>query len=86
MVLRGRSTTLCGRPRRAGYALDAGTPGDYRLAGFFREVRTAHEKIAERAEGMLGSGDDRLSLVGIPSSRTLAEGDPGDVSSGQEVA
>ena len=48
---------------RAGYALDAGTAGDDRLAGFFREVRTAHEKIAERARGMVGSGDDRLSVV-----------------------
>ncbi len=70
----------------AGYALDAGAAGDDWLAGFFREVRTAHEKIAGRAEGMLGSGDDRLSVVGIPSSRTPAEGDPGDVSPSQEDA
>jgi hypothetical protein len=66
----------------AGYALDAEAIGDDRLASFFREVRTTHERIAERAEGMLGGGDDRLPLVGIPSDRTPAEGDPGDVSPG----
>jgi hypothetical protein len=70
----------------AGYALDAGAAGDDRLAGSFWEVWTAHEKIAEHALGLLGSGDDRLPLVGIPSSRPPAEGDPRDVSPGQEDA
>jgi hypothetical protein len=70
----------------AGYALDAEAVGDDRLAGFFREVSTTHERIAGRAEGMLGGGDDRLPLVGIPSGRTPAEGDPGDVAPGQDDA
>ncbi len=43
----------------AGYALDAEAVGDERLAGFFREVQVAHERIVERAESMLSGGDDR---------------------------
>ncbi len=70
----------------AGYALDAEAAGDDRLAGFIREVCTTHERIAERAEDMLGGGDDRLPLVGVPSSKTPAEGGPGDVSSDQDDA
>lgn len=70
----------------AGYALDAEAVGDDRLAGFFREVQEAHERSAERAEDMLGSGDHRLPLVGMPSSKVPAEGDPGDVAAGQEDA
>ena len=69
-----------------GYALDAEAVGDERLAGFFREVQAAHERIAERAEDMLSDGDDRLPLVGVPSSKAPAEGDPGDVAAGQEDA
>jgi hypothetical protein len=70
----------------AGYALDAEAVGDERLAGFFREVQAAHERIAERAEDMLSDGGDRLPLVGVPSSKAPAEGDPGDVAAGQEDA
>ena len=70
----------------AGYALDAEAVGDERLAGFFREVQAAHERIAERAEDMLSDGVDRLPLVGVPSSKAPAEGDAGDVSPGQEDA
>jgi hypothetical protein len=70
----------------AGYALDAEAVGDERLAGFFREVQAAHERIAERAEDMLGGGGDRLPLVGIQSSKVPVEGDPGDVAPGQEDA
>ena len=44
------------------------------LASFFPEVRTTHERIAERAEGMLGGRDDRLPLVGIPSGRPRSKG------------
>ena len=76
-----RETEAC-----AGYALDAEAVGDERLAGFFREVQEAHERIAERAEDMLGGGDYRLPLVGIPSSKVPAEGDSGDVVPGQEDA
>jgi hypothetical protein len=68
----------------AGYALDAEAAGDARLAGFFREVCATHERIAGRTEGILGGGDDRLPLVGITSGGTPAEGDPGDVSPGQD--
>ena len=67
----------------AGYALDAEAVGDERLAGFFREVQAAHERIAERAEDMLSGGGDRLPLVGVPSSKAPAEGDPGDVAPDQ---
>jgi hypothetical protein len=70
----------------AGYALDAEAVGDERLAGFFREVQAAHERIPERAENMLSGGDDRLPLVGVPSSKVPAEGEPGDVAPGQEDA
>ena len=70
----------------AGYALDAEAVGDERLAGFFREVQVAHVRIVERAESMLSGGDDRLPLVGVPSSKVPAEGDPGDVALGQEDA
>ena len=64
-----RETEAC-----VGYALHAEAIGDARPATFFREVRTTHERIAERAEGMLGGGDDRLPLVGIPSGRTRPKG------------
>ena len=70
----------------AGYALDAEAVGDERLAGFFREVQAAHERIVERAESLLGGGGDRLPLVGIQSRKVPAEGDPGDVAPGQEDA
>jgi len=70
----------------AEYALDAEAAGDKRLAGFFREVLAAHERIAERAEDMLSGGDDRLPLMGIASSKAPAEGDPGDIAPGQEDA
>jgi hypothetical protein len=70
----------------AGYALDAEAVGEERLAGFFREVQVAHERIVERAESMLSDGDDRLPLVGVPSSKVPAEGNPGDVAPGQEDA
>ena len=70
----------------AGYALDAEAVGDERLAGFFREVQAAHERIAERAKGMLSGGDDRLPLMSIPSSKAPAEGDPGDIAQGREDA
>jgi hypothetical protein len=70
----------------AGYALDAEAVGDERLAGFFREVQAAHERIAERAEDMLSGGGERLPLVSIQSSKVPAEGDPGDVAPGQEDA
>jgi hypothetical protein len=70
----------------AGYALDAEAVGDERLAGFFREVQAAHERIAERAEDMVSGGRDRLPLVGIQSSKVPVEGDPGDVAPGQEDA
>jgi hypothetical protein len=70
----------------AGYAFDAEAVGDERLAGFFREVQAAHEGIAERADDMLGAGEDSLPLVGIQPGKVPAEGDPGDVAPGQEGA
>src|SRR5215212_6020670 len=50
------------------YVLDAKAAGDERLAGFFREARTAHRRLAERAKGLLGIGSvtpqaDRASPV-----------------------
>lgn len=69
----------------AGYALDAEAVGDEGLAGFFREVQKTHEEIAERATAMIDGGEEKLPLAGTQARRgTPAEGDPGDVSPGQE--
>ena len=55
-------------------------------ASLFREVLAAHERIAERAKGMLSGGDDRLPLMSILSSKVPGEGDLGDIAPGQDDA
>jgi|SRR5215216_3749394 len=69
----------------AGYALDAEAAGNENLASFFREVQRTHAKIAEQAEGMLAVRYDEPRPVDIRSNAIPAEGDPGDVSSGQDI-
>lgn len=68
----------------AGYALDAEATGNERLAGFFREVQGTHARIARRAKGVLVVPDDEHHPAGVRSSSIPAEGDPGDVSPGQD--
>lgn len=68
-----------------GYAAGAKEAGHELLAGFFEDVRETHIKIARRAEEML----DRLhGDVVRPGSIRVgdgpSEGDPGDVSPGQD--
>lgn len=67
----------------AGHASDAEAAGNGRLAGFFRDVQKTYASVAERAEEML-DGERRLP-AGVRPGRVPAEGDPGDVSLGQEV-
>jgi hypothetical protein len=69
----------------AGYALEAEANGNNRLAVFFREVQMTHARVAERAEGMLGDGDDGARSADARPKASLAQGDPGDVSPGQDV-
>ena len=68
----------------AGYALNAEEAGNEQLADFFREVQETHATVAGRAEEMLGGrgGEERAGVVGRGS--VPAEGDPGDVSPGQD--
>ena len=72
----------------AGYAPGAREAGNEWLAGFFEDVRETHIKVARRAEEMLGRLDGRCS-GGVRSSSIRpgggpSEGDPGDVSPGQD--
>ena len=76
------SAMLCGRPTRAGYALDAGEAGNERLAEFFREVQETHATVAGRAEEMLGGRGGEERAGGVGQGCVPAEGDPGGVSSG----
>lgn len=65
-----------------GYASDAEEAGNERLAGFFREVRETHIRVAVRAEEMLSGGVDERHPAGVRTGGPT-EGDPGDVSPGQ---
>jgi len=69
----------------AGYALDAEVAGNDNLADFFREVRRTHARVAKRAEGMLGVRGDEPRLTNVRLNAIPTEGDPGDVSSGQDI-
>ncbi len=72
----------------AGYASGAKEAGNDWLAGFFEDVRETHIKVARRAEEMLGRLDRRHSGSVRPgdirSGGGPYEGDPGDVSPGQD--
>jgi hypothetical protein len=67
----------------AGYALDAQTAGNERLAGFFRDVHKTYTSVAERAEEILGDEDKEQPPTGVRSNSMPLEGDPGDVSPDQ---
>jgi hypothetical protein len=71
-----------------GYAAGAKEAGNEWLTGFFEDVRETHIKIARRAEEMLGRLDGRHASGVRPGSIRLgdgpSEGDPGDVSPGQD--
>ncbi|MDQ4063054.1 MAG: hypothetical protein M3122_03975 [Actinomycetota bacterium] len=71
-----------------GYAAGAKEAGNELLAGFFGDVRETHIKIARRAEEMLGRPDGLHAGIVRPGSIRLgdgpSEGDPGDVSPGQD--
>ncbi len=69
----------------AGYVLGAEVAGNENLADFFREVQRTHARVAERAEGMLVVRDDEPRLTNVRSNAIPTEGDPGDVSSGQDI-
>jgi hypothetical protein len=71
-----------------GYASGEKEAGNDWLAGFFEDVRERHIEVARRAEEMLGRLDGRCS-GGVRSSSIRpgggpSEGDPGDVSPGQD--
>lgn len=65
----------------AGYVLEAEAAGDKRLAGFFQEVQTMHESVAEKAEAILVK-EARAALKVVPSK---VDPDPGDVSPGRDL-
>lgn len=68
----------------AGYASGAEEVGNERFAGFFRDVRETHMEVAGRAEEMLGDLNDEQRLSGARTGSTPSEGDPGDLSPGQD--
>ncbi len=76
---------LQGAEKCAGYAVEAEAAGNERLGGFFRDVQRTHARVAERAEGMLGVRGDEPQPAGVRLNAIPAEGDPGDVSSGQDI-
>jgi hypothetical protein len=72
--------------RCTGYALEAEATGNERFAVFFREVQMALARVAERAQRMLGVGDEGARSADGRSNAIPAEGGPGDVSPGPDVA
>jgi hypothetical protein len=69
----------------AGYALEAEVTGNEQLADFFRDVQRTYTSVAGRAEEMLDSGGEGRTPTGVRPGGVPAEGDPGDVSPGQDV-
>lgn len=70
----------------AGYALKAETAGNKQLAGFFRDVQKTYASVAERAEEVLGDGEEEHPPSSVQLSSVPVEGDPGDVTRGQNDA
>ncbi|MCA1728654.1 MAG: hypothetical protein LC751_04345 [Actinobacteria bacterium] len=68
----------------AGYASGAEEAGNERLACFFRDMRETHMEVTRRAEEMLDDLDDEQRLSGARTGSTPSEGDPGDLSPGQD--
>ena len=72
---------LQGADTCSGYALDAETAGDERLAAFFREAGVMQTQLADRAKGMLGITDSGVAPEPPPGD--VAGGiSPGDISGG----
>jgi hypothetical protein len=72
--------------RCAGYALEAEAAGNDRFAVFFREVQMTHVNVAEWAERILDVREDGARSADVRLNANPAQGDPGDVSPGQDVA
>jgi hypothetical protein len=70
----------------AGYAHEARAAKDLRLAAFFEEVKAMYVDVATRIQAMLDEGDAGSRLSSVRSSPTPLQGDPADLSSGQDVA
>jgi rubrerythrin len=68
----------------SGYSSGAEETGNERLADFFRDVRETHMEVARRAKEMLGDLSDEQRLSGARTGSTPSEGDPGDLSPGQD--
>ena len=68
----------------AGHASDAEAAGNEGLAGFFRDVQKTYASVAERTEEMLDC--EGRPPAGVHPGRIPTEGDPGDVTLGQEVS
>ena len=68
----------------AGYAFEAETVGNKQLASFFRDVQRTYTSVAGRAEEMLDAGSEGRIPTGVRPGGVHAEGDPGDVSPGQD--
>ena len=58
---------------------------DEQLAGFFRDVQRTYASVARRTEEMLDSEGEGRTPTGVRPGGVPAEGDPGDVSPGQDV-
>ena len=70
----------------SGYAFEAQAEGDHRLAGVFEEAQSMHAGIAERIKAMLDAEDAGSRPAGVRTSPIPLQGDPADLSSGQDVA
>jgi hypothetical protein len=70
-----READACG-----GFALEAETAGNERLAGFFRDVQETYTSVAGRAEKMLGDRGEGRFPTGVRRDSVRAGEDPGDVS------
>jgi hypothetical protein len=70
----------------AGYALEAEAAGNEQLVDFFRDVQSTYASVAGRAEEILDGGGEDRTPTGVRPGAVPAEGDPGDVSPGQDVA
>jgi len=67
-----------------GYALEAEATGNEQLAAFFRDVHKTYTSVSGRVEEMLDAGSESRIPTGVRPGVVHAEGDPGDVSPGQD--
>jgi hypothetical protein len=68
------------------YALEAEAAGNEQLVDFFRDVQRTYASVAGRAEEILDGGGEDRTPTGVRPGTAPAEGDPGDVTPGQDVA